>query len=294
MHYYKKSIGDYAKKAGKLSMLEHGAYTLLIDSCYDREKFPTERDAMLWTWARTDDEIQAVKFVLNQFFELVDGVYVQNRIKEELAKYHANAKTNKRIATEREEKRKESSRFVGDEHLFEHEPSRSVNEACTNEHEAPPNQEPLTNNHKPLNKEHVHASEDAPILKPEKFKDESQSVFEHWIKVMGKNASTKFTPDRKRLIVRNLKEGYSVDQLKTAIDGCSLSDFNMGREQGKPRQYNDIELILRDAKHIEDFTALKNASSPSTNGNVARTVSEQDQKILDMINAPIQTGRGRK
>lgn len=148
--------------------------------------------------------------------------------------------------------------------------------------------------HEQENKKHVHASEDAPILKPEKFKDESQSVFEHWTKVMGKNASTKFTPDRKRLIVRNLKEGYTVDQLKTAIDGCYLSDFNMGREQGKPRQYNDIELILRDAKHIEDFTALKNASSPSTNGNVARTVSEQDQKILDMINAPIQTGRGRK
>ena len=37
MHYYKRNIGDYHKKAGRLSMIEHGAYTLLIDACYDRE-----------------------------------------------------------------------------------------------------------------------------------------------------------------------------------------------------------------------------------------------------------------
>jgi len=29
MHYFKRNIGDYHKKAGRLSMLEHGAYTLL-------------------------------------------------------------------------------------------------------------------------------------------------------------------------------------------------------------------------------------------------------------------------
>ena len=57
MHYYKRNIGDYAKKAGRLTMLQHGAYTLLIDSCYDREKFPTLEDAIEWTWASSDDEI---------------------------------------------------------------------------------------------------------------------------------------------------------------------------------------------------------------------------------------------
>ena len=39
MHYFKFNIGDYHKKAGRLSMLQHGAYTLLIHACYDREKF---------------------------------------------------------------------------------------------------------------------------------------------------------------------------------------------------------------------------------------------------------------
>ena len=78
MHYYKRNLGDYAKKAGRLTMLQHGSYTLLIDACYDREKFPTMDEAIEWAWASTPDEVQAVQFVLSKFFTLENGVYVQN------------------------------------------------------------------------------------------------------------------------------------------------------------------------------------------------------------------------
>jgi uncharacterized protein YdaU (DUF1376 family) len=133
MHYYKRNLGDYAKKTGRLTMLQHGAYTLLIDSCYDRETFPTLEQAIEWTWASTEAEIEAVKFVLSRFFVLdKDGCYVQDRILQELLHYHANADTNKRIAIEREAKRK----------------NKSTNRVPVVD-EAPPNQEPLTNNHKP-------------------------------------------------------------------------------------------------------------------------------------------------
>jgi uncharacterized protein YdaU (DUF1376 family) len=107
MHYYKRNLGDYAKKCGRLTMLQHGAYTLLIDSCYDREKFPTVDEAIEWTWASTEAEVEAVKFVLSRFFTLDnDGQYVQDRILQELLEYHEKADTNKRIAIERETKRK--------------------------------------------------------------------------------------------------------------------------------------------------------------------------------------------
>jgi uncharacterized protein YdaU (DUF1376 family) len=122
MYYFKRDIGDYHKKAGKLSMLEHGAYTLLMDACYDREEFPTLEQAYEWAWARNDNERAAVQFVLTRFFALVDGKYVQNRIAEELAKYHENANINKRIAKEREAKRKAQR-------------EQSVNEACTKRHQ---------------------------------------------------------------------------------------------------------------------------------------------------------------
>ena len=142
MHYFKMNIGDYAKKAGRLSMLEHGAYTLLIHACYDRERFPTLEDAYDWCWVRTDEEKQAVEFVLKKFFTIENGVYVQNRIQEEIDKYHENSETNKRIAIEREEKRKCKT--------------RSVNEACSSVNEPPPNQEPLTTNHKPEDITHTY------------------------------------------------------------------------------------------------------------------------------------------
>lgn len=133
MHYYKRNLGDYAKKTGRLTMLQHGAYTLLIDSCYDREIFPTLEQAIEWTWASTEAEIEAVKFVLSRFFVLdKEGCYVQDRILQELLHYHANADTNKRIAIEREAKRK----------------SKGTNRVQVVD-EAPPNQEPLTINQEP-------------------------------------------------------------------------------------------------------------------------------------------------
>jgi uncharacterized protein YdaU (DUF1376 family) len=149
MHYYKRNIGDYAKKAGRLTMLQHGAYTLLLDACYDRERFPTREEAIAWCWAFSAEEIAAVEFVIYRFFDLVDGQYVQARIQDEITAFRKNAKTNQRIAIEREETRRSNRERI------EHEP-------CTNEHEPTPNQEPLTINHKTVNPL-VSRADDVPI-----------------------------------------------------------------------------------------------------------------------------------
>ena len=140
MHYYKRNLGDYAKKAGRLSMLQHGSYTLLIDACYDREQFPTLEEAIEWTWASTAEEIEAVSFVLRKFFVLENGVYVQKRIQEELSEYRAKAATNKRIADERETLRKEKGT----------KRTRSVDDSCGAGDEAPPNHKPITINQEPI------------------------------------------------------------------------------------------------------------------------------------------------
>lgn len=132
MHYYKRNLGDYAKKAGRLTMLQHGAYTLIMDACYDREQFPTLEEAIDWTWASSKEEREAVEFVLTKFFDLQDGRYVQSRIQEELENYHQNAATNKRIAQEREAKRKD----------------KNTNRAQSVD-EPPPNHKPRTINQEP-------------------------------------------------------------------------------------------------------------------------------------------------
>lgn len=135
MHYFKRNIGDYHKKAGRLSMLEHGAYTLLLDACYDRERFPDLDEALEWTWARTDEEVSAVKFVLSKFFTLVDGVYAQQRVQDEIDSYHAKSLKNQEIAIAREAARR----------AFR---ERNEHETCT-DHHLTTNQEPITNNQEP-------------------------------------------------------------------------------------------------------------------------------------------------
>ena len=136
MHYYKRDIGQYYKKAGRLTMLQHGAYTMLMDACYDREIFPTVEQAIDWCWASADEEIEAVKFILSKFFFEHDGVFKQRHITEVLEKYHENAAINKAIAIEREAKRRAKN--------TKRKPT--VNEA-------PPNKELRTTNNKLITKD---------------------------------------------------------------------------------------------------------------------------------------------
>ena len=86
MNTYKRNISEYYKEAGRLSMLQHGAYTLLIDACYEKQYFPTLDDAYNWCWASTDEERAAVQFVLTKFFVLTVSVYIHPGIKAEIDK----------------------------------------------------------------------------------------------------------------------------------------------------------------------------------------------------------------
>lgn len=146
-------------------MLQHGAYTLLMDACYDRERFPTEDEAIDWLWAASQEEIEAIRFVLSKFFSVDEGVYVQKHIQEALAKYHANAKTNKRIAIDREAKRRgkdtKRAQSVNDTSTV---PNDSVNEAPPNQELGTSNQEPITSNQEQATSHHSHSTDQKPSL----------------------------------------------------------------------------------------------------------------------------------
>ena len=212
MHYFKRNIGEYHKKAGKLSMLEHGAYTLLMDACYDREKFPTLEDAIDWCWARTAEEIAAVEFVLRKFFTLEDGVYIQNRIMEEIEKYHSNSLINQEIAIKREAKKREQR-------------ARTVHEPITNEHERAPKQEPITNNQEPIKHN---------VIDPA---DRDRVPVDEVIKLFNRSFETLpevkvFSDKRKTAVRRRWKENPQLQSLESwerFFDWVKQSNFLMGR-----------------------------------------------------------------
>ncbi len=92
MNYYQRHIGDYAKDTGHLSMLEHGAYTILLDRYYSTETGIPEDQAYRVCRARTLPEKQAVDVVLSEFFHLVDGKWTNRRADEEIARMREQAK----------------------------------------------------------------------------------------------------------------------------------------------------------------------------------------------------------
>ncbi|WP_256946651.1 MULTISPECIES: YdaU family protein [Burkholderia] len=84
MNFYKRHIGDYLKDTAHLSLLEHGVYTRLLDVYYTREAGIPDDQAARLIGARARDELSALKVVLGEFFELVDGTWVQQRCEREI------------------------------------------------------------------------------------------------------------------------------------------------------------------------------------------------------------------
>ncbi len=85
MNYYERHLGDYAKDTGHLTMLEHGAYTLLLDRYYATEQGIPADQAYRITRARTKDERAAVDSVLSEFFDLEKNLWTKGRVVEEIS-----------------------------------------------------------------------------------------------------------------------------------------------------------------------------------------------------------------
>jgi len=66
------------------------------------------------------------------------------------------------------------------------------------------------------------------------------------------HSKAKLTKDRTDKIRERLKEGYTVEDIKKAIDGCRASPHNMGDNERKT-VYDDIELICRKGSKLEYF-----------------------------------------
>jgi uncharacterized protein YdaU (DUF1376 family) len=95
VNFYKRHIGDYLKDTAHLTLLEHGVYTRLLDVYYTRESgIPEDQSARL-IGARTKEELTALESVLQEFFELVDGTWIQMRCEREIDCTSTKAEANR-------------------------------------------------------------------------------------------------------------------------------------------------------------------------------------------------------
>jgi hypothetical protein len=89
-------------------------------------------------------------------------------------------------------------------------------------------------------------------------------IFEHWQNVMN-HKNSKLDEKRKSVIKKAFKSGYSTDEIKEAITGCSLTPHNMGKNKNG-QIYDGIALILKNSDQIDRFIA-NSKNPPAQNSN---------------------------
>lgn len=97
--YYRFFVGDYDRDTRHLSMLQHGAYRLLIDAYMAHGPLPNDLNRLYRTCgAFNAEERSAIELVLGEFFRLEGPVWRHKRCDAEIlwqtAKHESSLKAN--------------------------------------------------------------------------------------------------------------------------------------------------------------------------------------------------------
>lgn len=90
MNFYKHHIGDYAKKTAHLTVLEHGAYLLMMQAYYATERpLPFGRDLYRICRANGKKERAAIDKVASEFWTRTEAGLINSRADREMAEDRA-------------------------------------------------------------------------------------------------------------------------------------------------------------------------------------------------------------
>lgn len=123
-------------------------------------------------------------------------------------------------------------------------------------------------------------------------RDVVAEVFAYWQKVMDSPRSQ--LDDKRRKAIKGALKLYEPRQVCEAILGCSRSAWHMG-ENDRRAKFNGLDLILRDAEHIDKFMELasKRATGPESieqrNARILAELMTEDQHAdPDVIDVDLQ------
>src|ERR1700689_537187 len=99
-HWYPHYIGDYIKDTSHLTLIQHGAYRVLLDHYYSTKQPLTANAEQLHRICRAfaQEEREAVNYVLGQFFKFDENGYHNKRADDEIGKRNAISKIRRKAA----------------------------------------------------------------------------------------------------------------------------------------------------------------------------------------------------
>ena len=132
MHYYQFHVSDYLHDTAHLSIVEDLAFRRLLDLYYTQEKPIPNRTQEVARRIRMSKHENEIQTVLEEFFmfDMQNDCWTHKRCDETIAAYQAKAERNRLIGK------------LGGRPKAKPDETQTVSKAN-------PNQEPITNNHKP-------------------------------------------------------------------------------------------------------------------------------------------------
>lgn len=301
-------VSDYLGDTGHLNTEQHGAYLLLIFHYWQTRKALRDDDGRLAVIAKLSRR-QWIKNrpLIQEFFEVKNGVWTHRRIELELQIFEEKLKKN--VQAGKISARKRNFQFSSKKPLENNETPRtdvrtdvrtdadfSFERSLNGRSNHP---DPVLD--KEINKQailentnHVERARpvgDSPQVLifpkieekkselPKSGSAEVQAVFAYWQEVHN-HPQAKLDQKREKAILARLREGYTVERIQAAIRGIRGSPHHMGQND-RATVYDDIELICRSGANVDrfaDMEAQKNGERPERltgeRAKIARNLEE--------------------
>lgn len=263
MHYYKFNISDYKAHTEHLELLEDLAFRRMLDWMYLHEKPLPKEVNEIARFIRMRTHCDCITNVLHEYFTKTKGGFINERVGKELGNFQKKSALAKKSAEARWKKNTSKNNDLPDANALQTQCDSDANGMLNTKHKTLNTKQETLNNKKKL-------KQDANVLNNRIIDD----VFEFWLTTFSKMGSAKLTVGRKKNILARIKEGYSLDDMKLAITGCSKSEYHMGQnDNGKI--YDSLELILRNGEKLENFIACNTKVIQKVNPNAANQSNNQ-------------------
>lgn len=204
MNFYQHHIGDFNSATRHLTRVERSIYRDLIELYYDTEA-PLTADFKRLSkkvMARSDEEIEALNDVLDEFFTLTGDVYTHVRCDDELAKVYKKSDKARASAEKRWEKQANAKQS---------QDSSNANAMRTHSEEDANGMLPITHNPLP-NKKNNSDKSDQVVIADRVISDLNAKA--------GK--SYRLIDSNRKLVIGRLKQGFTeADCLKVVSNRCS-------------------------------------------------------------------------